>query len=119
MHEPPWFTARTLAIAFLPLALSACSSSSPAAPAGSSNDAGFRHEIVVSMNLTVKAGQELHTCQLVTLPNDTDANVVSVSHEYTAGSHHFLLFETDLDSIPPDLQGQYDCVLGDEPIMRH
>jgi hypothetical protein len=71
------------------------------------------------MGLTVKAGQELHTCQLVALPNDADANVVSISHAYTAGSHHFLLFATDLDSIPPDLEGQYDCVQGDEPIMQH
>jgi hypothetical protein len=86
---------------------------------GADDVSGFQHEIVVSMQLTVKAGQELHTCQLIELPNDIDANVVSISHEYTAGSHHFLLFETDLDTIPDELRGQYDCVQGDEPIMQH
>ena len=80
---------------------------------------GFEHEIVVSMELTVKAGEEKHTCQLFALPNDVDANVVSISHDYTVGSHHFVLFATDLDTIPQDLEGQHDCVFGDEPIMRH
>lgn len=65
--------------------------------------AGFQHDIVVSMALDVKPGQERHVCQLVALPNDADANVVSISHDYTMGSHHFLLFTTDLDTIPAEL----------------
>src|SRR4051812_10281509 len=72
------------------LALAGCSSSTPtldppASPDAGSTDGpgGFQHEIVVSMDLTVKAGEEKHVCQLVALPNDADANVVSISHEYT------------------------------------
>jgi hypothetical protein len=108
------------------LALFGCSSATPAlgpldAPDAGTADgpAGFHHDIVVSMDLTVKAGQERHTCQLVALPNDTDANVVSISHDYTVGSHHFVLFTTDLDTIPADSLGQYECTIGDEPIMQH
>src|ERR1044071_2098950 len=86
---------------------------------GDGGSSGFHHDIVVSMELTVKPGEELHQCQLVVLPNDADVNVVRISHEYTAGSHHFLVFETDLDTIPADLEGQHDCVGGDEPIMQH
>ena len=71
------------------------------------------------MSLTVKPGEEIHKCQLVTLPTDSEIEVVAFSHKYTAGSHHFLVFATDLDTIPVDLQGQYDCVNGDEPIMDH
>jgi hypothetical protein len=116
----------TLRFLAFSVALVACSSSTPVlespggADAGSSDaPPGFQHEIVVSMDLTVQAGQEKHTCQLVALPNDAEANVVSISHEYTVGSHHFVLFTTDLETIPPDLEGQYDCVYGDEPIMAH
>jgi hypothetical protein len=71
------------------------------------------------MELTVPAGRELHQCQLVTLPADTDVNVTRFSHRYTLGSHHFLIFATDLDTIPTDLQGQYDCTNGNEPVMQH
>ena len=67
----------------------------------------------------MKPGEELHKCQLVTLPTDSEIEVVAFSHKYTAGSHHFLVFATALDTIPVDLQGQYDCVNGDEPIMDH
>ena len=71
------------------------------------------------MALTVPPHQELHTCQLATLPNASDVEAVSFSHEYTLGSHHFLVIQTDLDAIPADLSGQYDCTFGDEPIMQH
>ncbi len=101
------------------LVLPGCSSATATGGNGESVDGGFQHEIVVSLELTVKAGQEMHTCQLAALPNDADANVVSISHVYSPGSHHFVLFETDLDSVPDDLSGQYDCVQGDEPIMQH
>jgi hypothetical protein len=85
----------------------------------SSGATDFDHDVVVSMSLTVKAGEELHQCQFATLPTDTEIEVVSFSHKYTKGSHHFLVFATDLDAIPPDMTGQYDCVNGDEPIMEH
>jgi hypothetical protein len=121
MHNRRSSVLGTRSFALFFFALTGCSSSSTGSPTTTDGgDAGgFQHEIVVSMELTVKSGAELHTCELVALPNDKDVNVVSISHEYTAGSHHFLLFETDLDAIPPDLDGQFDCVQGDEPIMQH
>src|SRR5262245_56392613 len=90
-----------------------CSSSSPS-PASGSPDGGssFQHDLVVSMELTVTAGQELHQCQFVALPTDTEVNVIRFAHRYSTGSHHFLVFATDLDTVPGDLQGQYDCTNG-------
>jgi len=94
--------------------LTACSSSSPStAPSPSSND------VTVAMELTVPPAAELHQCQYVSLPTDSDINVVGITHQYSTGSHHFLVFMTDLDAIPPSMNGQYDCVRGDEPIMQH
>jgi hypothetical protein len=97
------------------IAVLACSSED--ATVGQPTD--FDHDAVVSMSLTIKPGEELHKCQLVTLPTDSEIQVVAFSHKYTAGSHHFLVFTTDLDTIPVALQGQHDCVNGDEPIMEH
>jgi hypothetical protein len=114
------WTASLLTVAF-----AGCSSSSPDAangsPDASSPEGGspFQHDLVVSMELTVAAGQELHQCQFVTLPTDTEVNVIRFAHRYSAGSHHFLVFATDLDAIPADLQGHYDCTNGNEPIMQH
>src|SRR3954466_3167091 len=108
--------------------LLACSPRSPGlalseAPDGSSTttiaDANQdADKLTLSMSLTVPSGAELHQCQLVALPTATDIEASGMSDEYTAGSHHFLLFETDLGSIPPDLTGQYDCTRGDEPVMK-
>ena len=106
---------RRLSAVFAPFALVGCSSE----VITSSEPTDFDHDVVVSMNLTVKPGEELHKCQLVALPTDSEIEVVAFSHKYTAGSHHFLVFGTDLDAIPSALQGQYDCVNGDEPIMEH
>jgi hypothetical protein len=71
------------------------------------------------MNLTVPAGTELHQCQFAVMPNATDVDAVSFAHHYTLGSHHFLVIGTDLDAVPSDMPGQYDCTNGDEPIMQH
>jgi hypothetical protein len=79
----------------------------------------FQHDIVLSMHLTVGPGEELHQCQFFALPNDADVNAIRISHAYTPGSHHFLIYITDLDTIPDDLTGQYDCTRGDEPVMMH
>lgn len=113
---------RSPSTASIPLALVAaigCSSRTPT-PSEPGGATDFDHDVVLSMNLTIQPGEELHKCQIVALPTDSEIDVVSFSHKYTAGSHHFLVFATDFDSIPADMQGQqYDCVNGDEPIMEH
>jgi hypothetical protein len=70
---------------YLPISLlatmAACSSSGspPTAPA-------FQHDLILSMALTVPPGQELHICQLATLPNTSDVEAISFSHKYSPGS---------------------------------
>ncbi len=117
---------RTLPISLFAATLLACSSSSAPSPAGPVTDAGvetgtesFKHDVVLSMSLTVPPGKELHQCQFVQLPKGADLDVVRIAHQYTPGSHHFILYDTDLTSIPSDFTGQYDCTLGDEPVMTH
>jgi hypothetical protein len=103
----------------------ACSSTPPSqaalqADAGPTPpDAGFQHDVVLTMKLPVPAQQELHQCQFVQIPGGADMNVTGFAHEFTPGSHHFLLYETTLTEIPPDMTGQYDCTEGNEPIMSH
>lgn len=97
----------------------ACSSSSTSSSPAADDPNVFQHDVMLSMSLTVPAAAELHQCQLVQLPKGDDLNIVRFAHQYTPGSHHFLLYETDLTEIPPDLAGQYDCTIGDEPVMAH
>jgi hypothetical protein len=112
--------------------LAACSSSSSSAPApvaaspaddggAASNEGGgaFTHDLVYTMSLTVPPATELHQCQFVQLPAGSPVNITGFAHQYTPGSHHFLVYQTDLTAIPADLTGQYDCTYGGEPIMKH
>jgi hypothetical protein len=64
---------------------------------------------VFSMQSHVLAGTEAHTCQFVAAPTHADGYVVAASHVYTPGSHHMLLFRTDLTSIPPGGDQPQDC----------
>jgi hypothetical protein len=111
------------ALAFVSfIALSACSSSSSnGTPPGT--DAGmtdtFTHDIVFTMETTVPASTEMHQCKYVQMPAGADSNIYRFAHEYTTGSHHFLLYLTDLMSIPSDMTGTYDCTTGAEPILSH
>jgi len=70
------------------------------------------------MKLTVPGGGELHQCQYVKLPTTTEINAVTFAHQYSPGSHHFLVYRTSLTEIPADMTGQYDCTNGDEPVMK-
>lgn len=114
----------------VPLVVAACSSSggstSPASAAGGDggvaggDDGGsFQHDIVLSMSLNVPAGKELHQCQYVKAPTTADVQIGALSHQYTPGSHHFLVWDTDLNDIPADMTGQQDCTNGDEKIYEH
>jgi hypothetical protein len=84
----------------------------------SSGNGDFNHDLVFTMSLTVPASAELHNCQYVQIPEGADINVTGFAHEYTPGSHHFLLYNTTLTAIPAGMTGQYDCTTGNEPIMK-
>lgn len=99
------------------IGLGACSSSPGASPVPRAG--AFKHNLVFTMALTVPANTELHECQFVQIPVGADVNVTGFAHDYTAGSHHFLVYQTTLTSIPSDLTGHYDCTFGNEPIMQH
>jgi hypothetical protein len=99
--------------------LSACSSSSPGPGSSSSTNDAFTHDIVFTMNMPVPASTEMHQCKYVQLPEGADVNIYRFAHEYTTGSHHFLLYLTDLTAIPSDMTGTYDCTTGAEPILAH
>ena len=103
---------RSLFLALAPLAAVAlaagCSSSSPSsgngAGPGSGDDGGADasstlQTVSFQMQETVPAGGEIFDCQYVQLP-DAKAWLVAAQHNYTPGSHHLLLYTTDLTSIP-------------------
>lgn len=84
-----------------------CSSSSN--PQAASD--GGNLDVTFQMNVTVKANQEILDCQLVTLPSTlgTNAFMISGSHEYTQGSHHFGVYTTDFTAVPAGADQITDC----------
>jgi hypothetical protein len=73
-----------------------------------------------AMNVTVPAGGELHDCVFVKMPAGGDQFVISAQHMYTPGSHHLLLFRTDLTAIPAGGDQVQDCYEGGGgTIMSH
>jgi hypothetical protein len=90
------------------LMLCACGSTPPA-----TGDTTF------TMQLTVDPGTETTLCQFVRMPAGK-AYATAAHHEYTPGSHHMLLYRTDLTSIDPALAGLQDCYEGGNgTIMSH
>jgi len=69
-----------------------------------------------TMTTRIEAGQEVEHCQFVTAP-DHDMWIYRDEVRFTAGSHHFLLYETPYTSIPTqkedgtvvDTSGVFDC----------
>src|SRR5580692_12340645 len=104
---------------FASLALAAgCSSSSKSSATGPGDDgsdggadAGSLVTASFQMSLDVPAGGEYFKCQMVQLP-DAQAFMVKGQHDYTPGSHHMLLLETTLSSIPSGLDQMQDCYEG-------
>jgi hypothetical protein len=107
--------------ATLCVALLACSSSKPSSGTTPGDDggtdgsttAGFvplpASPTTFDMAFTVAAGSEDFECTYVTMPS-TPGFIVGAQHEYTVGSHHILLYRTNLTSIPA---GQASPALGD------
>jgi hypothetical protein len=72
------------------------------------------------MTGTIAAGSEAFTCQYFAAPGAAKAFVVGASHTYTAGSHHMILFRTDLGAIPQGQEGPQDCYEGPAgSVMSH
>jgi hypothetical protein len=64
-------------------------------------------------------GDETQQCKLVQMPsNRGELAVTRIHHEYTAGSHHFLLFRTDLTEIPEGRDVLAPCNEGSGSWMR-
>jgi len=106
------------------LAAAACSSSSGSStsPGGTSSNnppPGSKLQTVeFKMDATVGAGKEIFDCQFVTLPN-VAGWMVSGEHTYTAGSHHLLIYTTDLTSVPAGGNQVQDCYEGSGSFMSH
>src|SRR5579883_2462573 len=98
------------------------SSSSTTSPGGTSSSnapSGAKLQTVeFKMDATVGAGKEIFECQYVTLPN-VAGWMVSGEHSYTAGSHHLLIYSTDLSSIPAGGDQVQDCYEGSSSFMSH
>jgi hypothetical protein len=70
----------------------------------------------------VPVGTEAHSCQYVRLPASFGAQsfVVGGTHTYTTGSHHMILFRTDLAEIPAGQEAPQDCYEGPNgSVMGH
>ena len=116
---------RPLHLALLPLVAIAlavgCSSKST--PAGNNAggddgglveagaDSGSLQTVSLSMQETVPANGEIFDCQYVQLPAAKEW-LVAAKHDYTPGSHHLLLYTTDLTSIPEGGGQIQDCYEG-------
>ncbi len=119
-----------LVVAPLALCLSACSSTSSEAPAaraaadsGTETATSEANLIKFTMDVKVEPGTEVHRCQIVRMPkaaasDEGEIFIGARSHEYTPGSHHYLIFRTDLTEVPPELSGQVDCFEG-SGIMKY
>ena len=65
--------------------------------------------IQFEMNIDVPAGAELLKCSYAQLPTDRVTAIGSAESHYTPGSHHLLVYRSDLTSIPANNQGVWDC----------
>ena len=98
------------------LAAEGCSSRpSAVASADAAADASGA-PFVVAQHLA--AGADLYRCSYLVVSN-VDAFLVGASHVATAGTHHVLLFRTDLTSIPIGSAPSVDCYAGPSSPMRH
>ncbi|MEZ4224562.1 MAG: hypothetical protein R3B13_26665 [Polyangiaceae bacterium] len=82
-------------VAAMPMLVACGSSDDPAPPSSSRPTLDFK------FSASVQAGDEIQKCQFVQLPKDGDELVVGrIFHKYSPGSHHFLVYRTELTEIP-------------------
>ncbi len=111
---------------FVVTCLAACSSSndggSPATQGDADADTATAADMIdFTMHVKVPPGTEVHRCELIKMPKSDDGGEIFIggrSHDYTPGSHHYLVYRTDLDSIPAELSTQVDCFEG-TGMMKH
>jgi hypothetical protein len=89
-----------------------------AACAGNDGAATATDEVAFSLDVDLPAGSEIHRCKFVTTPA-AETFTSGASHVYSLGSHHMLLFRTDLTTIPAELAGVHDCYEAAASIMSH
>lgn len=110
-----------LGLCALLASLAACSSSS--APAAGQPDGATTPPdgVTFTLDTTVAAGGEVLRCKFVTMPADRgEIDVPKMAHHYTEGSHHFLVYRTDLDQMPAGGDVLTDCSeTGSDPWMSH
>jgi hypothetical protein len=71
-------------------------------------------DVVFSMAAHIAGGEETTKCLLVAMPSERgEIAVPSAESSYTVGSHHFLVFRTDMTKIPEGGDSVYDCSDGD------
>lgn len=75
-------------------------------------------DITFQLDLVVPAGAEMHRCMFAQFPSTGVTAVNSVDSHFTPGSHHFLAYRTDLNSIPEDQAGVWPCDDGPGAHMR-
>ena len=66
-------------------------------------------DLVFSMHGLIEAGAEAMFCQYVQMPTDATTAIPSAESHYTPGSHHFLVFRTNLTSIPAGGDKSHVC----------
>jgi hypothetical protein len=113
------------ALVVLPIAVAAaCTSSSKgsggdgtSSSGGAAGDGGFTplpaSPTTWTMTATVPASNEIFECQYIAMPQAAGW-VVGGDSEFTVGSHHLLVYATDLTSIPAGESGVGDCYEGTE-----
>jgi hypothetical protein len=111
-----------LSFAFLAAACGGSDNTTPAAntDAGADTATSASNVIKFTMNVKVAKSTEVHRCQLIKMPKSADGEIFigARSHEYTSGSHHFLIFRTDLTEIPAGMEQQVGCYEG-AGMMKH
>ena len=61
--------------------------------------------VQLGLDVTLAAGDEIELCEYVAV--DDAIEIARFEHAYTTGSHHLLLYQTDLAEAPED--GMFDC----------
>jgi copper type II ascorbate-dependent monooxygenase-like protein len=82
-------------------------------------DAGpppYAPDIVFHMTGTIEGGAEAMFCMLVQMPTGQKTAVPSAESHYTPGSHHFLVFRSNLTSIPEGAGVSHLCGTADTTV---